>query len=272
MSGRTDMDQYVIVDMRAKWARRPFLSFWRPNFAGYAYPLSWAGDYAKATVIEKDEYLTRRRYSVATGKYTGKWERFAVLRSVAEAVATAPPPGRVDGNAGPVVVNNKKNRDHLIANRLRLPPTERIRKAWTVRVAWWDEDYSCIIYGPSASKVRSKVHRDVDGVTFADITVRRCKDHDIILPVPGEVALGLTPKERHALLHAHGSTCGDVMKAGFRDYYYTDRANPVLCSLVEKGLMRQSDREAPWGEGEVYFFTTDAGKHCANSLTPEYNP
>ncbi|MDE5061295.1 hypothetical protein OZD67_04150 [Wolbachia endosymbiont of Drosophila nikananu] len=268
MSGRTNTDQYVIVDLRAAWARRKFLTFWRPNFAGYAYPLLWAGDYTSATVIEKDEYLTRRRYSVATGKYTGKWERFAVLRSVAEAIATAPPLGQIDGNAGPVVLNNKQNRDHLIANRLRLPPTERIRKAWTVRVAWWDEEGT--MYGPSASKVRSKVHRDVDGVTFADITVRRCKDQDIILPVPDEVALGLTAKERDVLLHAHGSTCGDVMKAGFRDYYYTDQTNPVLCSLVEKGLMRKSDRG--WEEGSSYFFTTDAGKHCANSLTPEYNP
>ena len=121
MSGRADTDQYVIVDLRREWARQRFLTFWRPNFAGYAYPLSWAGDYTRATVIEKDEYLTRRRYSVATGKYTGKWERFAVLRSVAEAIAIAPPLGQIDGNAGPVVVNNKQNRDYLIANRMRLP-------------------------------------------------------------------------------------------------------------------------------------------------------
>ena len=126
--------------------------------------------------------------------------------------------------------------------------------------------------GPAANKVRAKVHRDVDGVTFADITVRRCKAKDSSRPSPDEVALGLTAKERDALLHAHGSACGDVMKAGFRDYYYTYQTNPVLCTLVEKGLMRRSDREAPWGDGEVYFFTTDAGKHCANSLTPEYNP
>jgi len=145
---------------------------------------------------------------------------------------------------------------------------DRIRKAWTVRVAWWDEEGT--MYGPSASKVRSKVHRDVDGVTFVDITVRRCKAKDISLPSPDEVALGLTAKERHALLHAHGSTCGDVMKAGFRDYFYTGANNPVLCSLVEKGLMRRSDRG--WEDGSIYFFTTDAGKHCANSLTPEYNP
>ena len=265
-------EQYVIVDLRAEWARRKFLTFWRPDFAGYSYPLSWAGDYTSATVIAKDDYLTRRRYSVATGKYTGKWECFAVLRSVAEAIATAPPSGQIDGNAGPVVLNNKQNRDYLIANRLRLPPTERIRKAWTVRVARWDEGDSCTLYGPSASKVRAEVRREVDDVSFADITVRRCKEKDISLPAPDEIALSLPPKERDALLHAHGSTCGDVMKAGFRDYYYTDHTNPVLCSLVEKGLMRKSDREAPWGEGEVYFFTTDAGKHCANSLTPEYNP
>lgn len=147
---------------------------------------------------------------------------------------------------------------------------ERTRKAWTVRVAWWDGDYSCTLYGPSASKVRSKVHRDVDGVTFADITVRRCQEHDITLPVPDEIALGLTPKERHALLHAHGSTCGDVMKAGFRDYFYTSANDPVLCSLAEKGLMRRTGKG--WGDESVYFVTTDAGKHCANSLTPEYNP
>lgn len=270
MTDRTDTDQYVIVDLRAEWARRRFLTFWRPSFAGYAYPLSWAGDYTKSTVIEKDEYLTRRRYSVATCKYTGKWERFAVLRSVAEAIAIDTPADQIDGNAGPVVINNKQNRDHLIANRLRLPPTERIRKAWTVYVARWNEGDSCTGYGPSASKVCAEVRRELDDISFADITVRRCKEKDIILPAPDEIALGLTPKERGVLLHAHGSTCGDVMKAGFRDHYYTDRTNPVLCSLVEKGLMRQSDRGLD--DVSVYFFTTEAGKHCANSLTPEYNP
>ncbi|EHH68259.1 hypothetical protein GMO_10290 [Gluconobacter morbifer G707] len=60
------------------------------------------------------------------------------------------------------------------------------------------------------------------------------------------------------------------MKAGFRDHYYTDANNPVLCSLVEKGLMQKSSRG--WDEGCIYFYTTDVGKNCANSLTPEYNP
>ncbi|KXV23870.1 hypothetical protein AD942_11090 [Gluconobacter japonicus] len=121
MRGRTDTDQYIIVDLRSAWARKPFISFWRPDFAGYAYPLSWAGDYSRATVIEKGSYLTRRRYSATTDRDTGKWECFAVLRSVAEAIGIEPPPGQIDGNAGPVVVNNKQNRDYLIANRLRLP-------------------------------------------------------------------------------------------------------------------------------------------------------
>lgn len=121
MSGRTDTDQYVIVDLRSAWARKPFVSFWRSDFSGYAYPLSWAGDYNRTTVIEKGSYLTRRRYSAATDKDTGKWECFAVLRSVAEAIGIEPLPGQIDGNAGPVVVNNKQNRDYLIANRLRLP-------------------------------------------------------------------------------------------------------------------------------------------------------
>ncbi|WP_215767366.1 hypothetical protein [Gluconobacter cerinus] len=160
-----------------------------------------------------------------------------------------------------------KRRSHCFAPFCR---PERIRKAWTIGVARWLEGDSCTGYGPSASKVQAEVRGHLDDVSFADITVRRCKEKDISLPAPDEIALGLTPKERDVLLHAHGSTCGDVMKAGFRDYYYTDQDNPVLCSLVEKGLMRKSDRG--WEEGSVYFFTTDAGKHCADSLTPEYNP
>jgi len=231
-------DQYVVVDLRAAWARKPFVSFWRADFSGYAYPLSWAGDYSRATVIEKGSYLTRRRYSAATGKYTGKWERFAVLRSVAEAIAIAPPPGQIDGNAGPVVINNKQNRDNLIANRLRL----RTRKAWRAQIM--DPDYGLgeIIYAPTASKARYQkfLSVDCDAVIFASIRVTRSPDDDIILPAVDAITAALDEEAKSVL-----------NQTLINKRFYTATDDKAICSLVQAGLLENTGRG--WNTGESYF-------------------
>jgi len=145
----------------------------------------------------------------------------------------------------------------------------RLRKAWCVLVEGYDGEE--IEYGPNAGKVRARVRRMFDRkVSFADITVRREKSKDVRLPIPDEVALGLTDNERDALLHAHGATCGNVLKAGYRDHFYTSRDDETLCSLERKGLMRVP-QEPSLDDRYVYFLTTDAGKRVADSLTPEYN-
>lgn len=98
-------EPYLICDLRAEWKGKPYITFWRPNNANYAYPLSWAGDYSKATVDAQPRY-----YTAKDGRTLS---RFAVSRIVAESMAEAPEPGRIDGDAGPVVKNSGVNRRNL---------------------------------------------------------------------------------------------------------------------------------------------------------------
>lgn len=122
MIGAVDAPLYFIVDLRAAWSRRPYITLWRPNFANYAYPLCWAGRYDRKTVVDEGDYLTRRRYSPRHDRYCGAWERFAVACGVVESIAIKPKPGMIDGDAGPVVPNTKDVRRYLISQRLQLPP------------------------------------------------------------------------------------------------------------------------------------------------------
>lgn len=147
----------------------------------------------------------------------------------------------------------------------------RLRKAWMVHVDGYDAPE--IEFGPNAGKIRRRVQLYFDhDVAFSAIHVRRCQSADVQLPVPDALALSLSIQERDALLHAHGSTCGDVNKAGYRDYFFTRRDDLTLCALETKGLMRAAGQSALAEAGDVYFITTDDGKRVADSLTPEYNP
>lgn len=96
---------FLICDLRPEWNSRPYVSFWRSNNAGYAYPLAWAGDYTEAEVA-------------TVGRYYTEWERgvlvrFPLARAIAEPLAGAPGRGRIDGDAGPVIVNTPDMRRHL---------------------------------------------------------------------------------------------------------------------------------------------------------------
>lgn len=103
---------YVIVDVRSSFSGNPYITFWRPNDAGYAYPLSWAGDYTAEQLAENADYYMEH----GSG---GSMIRFPVLRSIAEKFGIKPAPGMVDGDAGPVVRNIKKNRATLELLRWR---------------------------------------------------------------------------------------------------------------------------------------------------------
>lgn len=98
-------EEYYIADMRREFRGNPYVTFWRPKNNGYAYPLSWAGKYTEGTVAEGGSYYTTR-----DGRTLA---RCAVPVSMADKIATDPGPGMIDGNAGPVVVNNVENRRKL---------------------------------------------------------------------------------------------------------------------------------------------------------------
>lgn len=98
-------DQFYICDMRPEWRRKPFITFWRPNDAGYAFPLAWAGKYTRDEVILGGSYY----YTTEDGALI----RCPVAVKFADALGISPPPGVIDGDAGPVVKNTAANRRKL---------------------------------------------------------------------------------------------------------------------------------------------------------------
>jgi hypothetical protein len=114
-SSHCSTPQYFIIDIRKDWRRQKYITFWRPNNANYAWPLSWAGRYSKATVDAQGWY-----YCNTNGGRS--LVRFPVPCEVVEAMAlTEPDRGDIDGNAGPVLRNSEKVRRKLRANAY-IPP------------------------------------------------------------------------------------------------------------------------------------------------------
>jgi hypothetical protein len=107
--------EYYIADMRPEWRTKPYVTFWRPKNAGYAFPLSWSGRYSEETVISGGDYYTERNGRSLI--------RFAVPIEAVDGLATSPRPGDIDGDAGPVVVNNDFNRRRLRKAAFRYHPT-----------------------------------------------------------------------------------------------------------------------------------------------------
>ena len=92
--------------------RDAFISFWRPDNSGYAWPLSWAGKYPLDKVLANPSY------------YNDGYHTLAVLAGVVDALSVKTPPGYVDGDAGPVVGNNHHNWKILLSGVV-FPPKQR---------------------------------------------------------------------------------------------------------------------------------------------------
>lgn len=101
--------QFFIVDLRLEFSRQKYITFWRPNNANYAWPLSWAGRYDKSTVDAEGSYYCSR----AGGEILA---RFPVPCEVIEAMNLTDPDDRdIDGSAGPVLRNTAAIRRKLRA-------------------------------------------------------------------------------------------------------------------------------------------------------------
>lgn len=114
-------DQFYIVDLRPKWSGNPYVTFWRPDNAGYAYPLPWAGKYDLQTVIEGGDYYTTREGRSLI--------RFAVRCEIVEAMGVTPSPGKIDGDVGPVVLNLPRIRQDLRRAAHTVPIKQKARSS-----------------------------------------------------------------------------------------------------------------------------------------------
>jgi len=95
-------DEFYVVSVSHTQREQPYITVWRPENAGYAWPLSWAGKYTEAQIDELPHY------------YHNGAESFAVPCMLMDNLAVPPTPGTVDNDAGPVVLNTKLNWKCLI--------------------------------------------------------------------------------------------------------------------------------------------------------------
>lgn len=146
-------------------------------------------------------------------------------------------------------------------------PATRLRKAWNVSVRGYDHTET--YFAPTAGKARMMAFYRAEDVSVVHITVRRQKASDVHLPARDPMADEMSDAEIHCLLHAFGANGNDPTKAGYRDYFYTSRNDPVLCALAQRGLMTPNSQDK-WEDGMTYFIMTDRGKQIAMSLVPEY--
>lgn len=100
--------QYYIVNLSHLTREQKYVTFWRPENKGYAFPLCWAGKYSKEEVLESLDYYN-------------SGENIAVPCGVVDALTEQPESGNVDGDAGPVVRSNRKNWKVLQANAVATP-------------------------------------------------------------------------------------------------------------------------------------------------------
>lgn len=105
----TTKDLFYIVSVKHTQRRHRYITFWRSDDRGYAYPLSWSGKY------------TRGQVEASLGYYNSGCSTIAVRCEAVDSLAVDPVPGEIDNDAGPVVHNNGENWKALLANVISEP-------------------------------------------------------------------------------------------------------------------------------------------------------
>lgn len=113
-------DQFYIVDLRTTFTKNPYVTLWRPDSKGYCYPIPWAGVYTMDEIKAHPSYYSIRRWMLSTESETGPWDRFPVPVDSISTMLSQPKPGVVDGDVGPVIINNLIHRTALRRRRLVL--------------------------------------------------------------------------------------------------------------------------------------------------------
>lgn len=104
--------EFYIVNLTHLHRSHLYVTVWRPEDCGYAWPLSWAGRYPESQVR-------------ANLGYYNSGSNVAVPCEVLDALAVAPEKGYIDGDAGPVVPSNAENWN-LILSKVIAPPGYRM--------------------------------------------------------------------------------------------------------------------------------------------------
>lgn len=103
------MRDFYVISVTHTNREHQYITVWRPENKGYAWPLSWAGKYSEADIKEHPDY------------YHSGCSNIAVPCSLLDGMAVPPTPRTIDNDAGPVVLNTKENWKRILA-ALPWPP------------------------------------------------------------------------------------------------------------------------------------------------------
>jgi hypothetical protein len=91
------VNDFYVISLKHSQKRHRYITFWRHDDKGYAWPLSWAGRYGREHVMGQIDY------------YNNGCDSISVPVDIIDAMTVAPNKGDIDGDAGPVVLNTAEN-------------------------------------------------------------------------------------------------------------------------------------------------------------------
>lgn len=97
------MADHYIVSLKHTRRDQQYITFWRKDDCGYAWPLSWAVKHTEAHIRAHIDYYHRGD------------DTLAVPCAAVDALAVDPVKGTIDGDAGPVVMNTRANWGAILA-------------------------------------------------------------------------------------------------------------------------------------------------------------
>lgn len=104
------MGDFYIVSLKHTMRSDRYITVWRPDDAGYAYPLSWAGKYHEDSVLNNLSY------------YNNGDTTIAVPCETLDRIAADPEPKTIDNDAGPVILNKTSSWRQILDNAIRPTP------------------------------------------------------------------------------------------------------------------------------------------------------
>ncbi|MCD0415669.1 hypothetical protein LOC51_00445 [Rubrivivax sp. JA1024] len=114
-------ERYYICDLREEWRGKPCVTFWRPDNAGYAYPLPWSGQYTLNQLVAEPGYYWGKPFERPRAAFI----RFPVPCRIVDQLGSAPTPGLVDGDVGPIVWKTPRIVRRLREKMLPLPQSKQ---------------------------------------------------------------------------------------------------------------------------------------------------
>lgn len=102
-----DDDDCLVVNLSHHNRRAFFVTFWRKNNEGYAFPLAWSGLYSRESVEASIDYYHSGRSNIA------------IPASAVADLLVAPGPRMIDGNVGPVVLSTAENWKRILSSMIR---------------------------------------------------------------------------------------------------------------------------------------------------------